>query len=256
MKKIKRIIVLVLNIIIITLILSSLRLEKIHGLSFVAATLGNACNNYILQTDNICKKLPLNDARPGTKRTQAEESLAECCSNIAGGNGPQEYCWAATAPGYCTGTSCTCHSEKANPPSGYYGVASENDCALNKYYNGLCYYELPCGYETGACPSGTYCWRKTAPAYCTGTSCTCQSNQANPQSGESYGVRLSSDCYATANWAGGKCWFQVPEVVIGWDYNQNLKPEQTANVFVREEKVWFLDSKGYLIPAKIMIKVW
>lgn len=102
-----------------------------------------------------------------------------------------------------------------------------------------------------------YCWATTAPAYCTGTSCICQGGQANPQTqGESYGVISLADCAFTEKYSGGKCWYQVPEIVIDWEYNPALEPESGVNVYVREEKVWFLDSKGYLIPAKVTITVW
>ncbi len=173
--------------------LSNTNLEKakILGSSFVAATIGPICNNPIEQINDVCKKLPFGDLRPGIKRTEAEGAIAECCSDDDGGNGPQEYCWGTTDPGYCTGASCTCHdNQKADPPSGAYGVASPSEC-------------------------------------------------------------ISTDKYS-----GGKCWYEIPEVIIGWDYNQALEPEPGVNVYVREEKVWFLDPKGYLIPAKVTITVW
>lgn len=39
-------------------------------------------------------------------------------------------------------------------------------------------------------------------------------------------------------------------------YNQVLNQERGVNVFVMEEKIWFLDRRGYLKPAKIIITVW
>lgn len=39
-------------------------------------------------------------------------------------------------------------------------------------------------------------------------------------------------------------------------YNEVLRQEPGINVFVREEKVWFLDRRGYRTPAKVIITVW
>lgn len=182
-----------LNLIILILIFSNTNLEKMPRLSFVAATINQICDNPIEQINDVCKKLPFGDPRPGTKRTEAEEEIAECCSDDNGGDGPQEYCWGTTDPGYCIGTLCTCQIIQAQPLI----------------------------------------------------------------EGESYGVAKSTECISTDKYSVGKCWYQIPEFVITpWNYNENLEPEPGLNVYVREEKVWFLDPRGYLVPAKVTVTVW
>lgn len=88
-----------MNTITVILIFNNVRLGNISGLSLVAATIDRPCDNYIDQTSYICKILPYNYQGdcisyipPCTRRTQAEEDLAECCSAVDFGMGPQEFC--------------------------------------------------------------------------------------------------------------------------------------------------------------------